>query len=427
MPLAESIAGGLAVNILYDLLRGNTPKNIINKISTIYDESVKELSTEYDKDLSVPIKQIFKDSYVKYQIKEFKGGREKIIEHITQRAKDLVSTKHKTLSLDRIVPRFYSIFMGKLRRDDTLYKRLQEIYTSVILDHTLAIKERLEELNKNFYDLKQEIIKNVGEKSYLKVVKSSGFPKLYGGFQMRIIGQSLSELFQNLDNYAFEGKDGFMAIKKINGNEFTTIYIPKKSNNSIRINYKGNPYQIVYPPINSVDVWIKQKENFIEVTCFSGSFGLDKELYALFRNCAHSKVLFKRITFDRNMKKLLQKHLGQITTIEYDPLIWGKIEIEGVVQDRVADRATISGEKGIMKHDKIQKLIKSLKKIRPGQVADIYFFKAEESAKFDGKYNTTFDVNHDGRLIAYFNKKKYSDEDMRKSIYNFIIAHGLEE
>lgn len=251
--------------------------------------------------------------------------------------------------------------------------------------------------------------------------------KQMGICMLQIIGTDPEEIVKRVYTLYPNEQDAEFGITKPvkDKNSFLSRLVFRRGKISFEVeNEKDDPFHLVYPHINSVDIIISALDAKLTgstITIFSANFALRDFLRKILIDALGNHVTIDKITLDSKMKELVKKYASPIDALRFDPAITEQIKEAGgrEIQANI-NRETLLGVPGLPKMEWVQKALSNIPRLKKGQVSDILFFRARHAANFDKEHLITFEVHHDGRVRAFFPAHKFpSAQSMKEPLLQF--------
>ncbi|MBS3074864.1 hypothetical protein J4429_00235 [Candidatus Pacearchaeota archaeon] len=424
---------GIITNVAYDFFKNKIDKALRPNFEKIYEETLNELIKKYPKSKNF-IKRFLKNPTVKDLVLDSKIPRVDKLTRITLVGENIKTTTEKDLDVKKIVSEFYHIFKEKIRLNPHLWAKIEEEYQSKITELCVSTNQKIDLLtdqqNQGFKkmldqmkSLKKDILNQVGDKAEFKaIVRKAPFPLIVCASQFRIINTSLDHILSNIKNFPYI-RDNMEEITK-EENKLILNYIPKKENNVIKLNFKGFPYKIIYPPFNKIEIWAEQKsgKNYIPITIFSTEERQIKRLAKILFG-EINPTLIHRIDFRGKMKIIAKKFLRDICVFDHDPLIYKPITVKGEEIREIISRNILFGQRGSFRRPEIKRIIERSKMEREKQITDIYFIKIRDTTKLC-EDPIVLEIDYRGDLAGLFPRSKFTDNQAKKIISEFFEKFG---
>lgn len=436
----DVITIGLITNAMSDLcfkemslIKDEGKKLLQPTFEKAYQEVISKVEIKHPSSKAL-INRIFRNIKVKRKILSLKGGRTDVLSYVKQFSKRIIKKEDLARDTDVIIEYFYSTFITVLKSNPELMKRLilcyydeialmcQDISKRVkkIEDNTNSIPEMLECVQ-GIKTVSEDISKKIAENARFVKVKSSNFPYRIGAFQLRLYGPNVAEVKNFIDvTYKIVKEKNDSNSKII---EFT--YGSNQINNTLKLMYSGEMFKVIYPPEDTTTIWLFQKKEYVEVTCFAANYHKREELISGLKSSLE-ECLIKELTFDVNILDLLKKYQINISHLKYNPKIQHKVKVKGITHTFKGKIGIFSGDPGFLQNNTIASIIGGLKSGENGKHSDVYFFKALSVPNIFN-FLINFDFHRDGRIIGYLPKKdEKSSDGLRTALYKFIVVNAKE-
>lgn len=434
-PLSTTIAGiGMEVmtSVAYDYVKGKIEKTLEPDFAVVYNESVQQVVTDNGRRSKYFLKRFFKSYEVKKLACDFRIPRDEKVKKLSKLTK--LKSSESQMDIEKVISEFYNLFKNKICSNQTLYNKILERYQSTIIKEVLAtgkkvkniegavkvVQEMLESARKE----RKEILEKLDSEAEIKVIKRKGsFPLLVPIKQYTIRSVKLIELVNNVKNFPYLSKESYEILED-KSSLFSFNYVPLKENNVIKLEHKGIPYKIIYPPQNKIHVVIDYLPKLakLKITIFSSETLQIRRIHdILFGNLNPSFIV--EVDFRGKMKKLASAFIGDISIFDFDPNIYKPVDVEGIRIEARGKRQIMYGEKGFFRRPELKELLSKIKIEREGQITDIYFVRILETNKFS-EYPITIDVDYRGRVVGHFPRNKTTEKEARKIIVEFIKKYS---
>ena len=421
---------GLVSTAGYDFVRKKISDALIKDFSKVYDSSIEELIKTHGKYCKTFVRRFLGKNDVKKIALDYNLDRKKKIERLTIIGEKMKNRRETAINIKKMLEDFYNIFKDELHKNQPLYNKLQERYSSEIIH---LLKKQDLKLNKfdsklvKMYDsqesLKKELFDKLKDESYIKITKDEGsFPLNISAVQFRIDNISINNIKNNINNFPFTSKES-MSFLENKENKIILEYMPNKENNVIKLTHEGLPYKIIYPPFNRITIWVENKPKFVQVTIFSTENGQIVRLKHILFGDIDTKKIYE-ITLRTKMKKLAIKFIRDVSVFDYDPLIYKPFKFEGIEMKPKGKRMIMFGDKGFLLRPELKQIVEKVKIETKEQETDIFFLKIVDTNSLCNE-PITLEIGFRGNISGYFQRSIFTKEKAREIICSFLEKNGI--
>lgn len=324
------------------------------------------------------------------------------------------------------------IDQSKIKISD-IKEMLQDFQKHILLNLSLNPKICNNFLVMSVFDLSQnqkEILQILNEG--VQIVgdeETEGYADVGGITQFRILAYSFNEFIKEIKKFLdIRSSSKFLSLDKISDEQSQALYQNCSSKKSFEIT--DSPFKIIYPNISRVKIWFKKKYlnqvEMIEISVFCSTPNIINKLAYLFFSCIPSYGTIQKGHFHKKMKKLVTEvHSHSVYAIKFDPDITQEIKDAGIPKNIRVSEETFFGDPGLPKLKEIESALSKLKEFNNDGTSKIQFFKSKKDAKLIKGALTTFALSSDGRLLAWFRKNQFDDENGKHSaLYEWYLKNA---
>lgn len=424
----DVISVGLLTNVLseigfrtLDKIKDIKKRELKPKLEKAYFNAIQETEKKFPNSKSF-IERVFKNIKVKERLFSLKGGKEDIKKYIFEFANSKKGVRETELKSKEVINHFYESFKSEFIKSPELQELLHKAYLNEIIFLSKSTNEKIEILPliyKEIKDIRKDMAKLIAEKSIIKKIRGSNFNLGVGAFQLHLYSYSVKDIIEIFNSF-------YKIEKKIEKEEKTILELSDEleDSNFIRIIFRESLYKVIYPPERAYIFWLKQKLNYVELTCFVGNHYKKEEIISQLKNYVENSRI-KEITLDKEITNLLKIYLRNISSLKYNPRIRRIIKrknIQHIIKGKIG---IFIGDPGFLKDRHVKFVIDNLIQPQDNEHADVFTFSGKEVPKIFTK-PIDIDFHRDGRIVGFFPRLNLNVEQSRKSIYDFIMKYGKE-
>lgn len=404
-----------------DKIKDKNKKDLKPSLDKAYNHAISETEQKYPKSTGL-MSRVLKSAKVKRRILSLKGGKLEILQDLKELANEKKKKRDNPTNSDDILEYFYKKLIASFKDSPELQEYLRNAYVDEIARLSKDTNTKVQSLPfifRDVQDIKKGIAKLIAENSKLQKLKNSNFAYRLSAFQIKIFGVTYSDIKNIIDvSYKLE------EVKDENNEMIIEFTDESEDINVIRLMYEGSLYKVIYPPEKSYVIWMKQMENYIEMTCFIGNKHKKEEILSILKTHIDSPII-KEVTFDEKITAFLKDNLRNVTQLKYNPQIKKEIKLKNGTHTIKGKIGIFVGDPGFLEDDKVKTIMGGLQTGGNNKHSDVFYFKTESLPNI---YSSPmdFDFHRDGRIVGFFGRKNLSLETARKTLYSFILKNGKE-
>lgn len=403
----DPITLGILTNLLSSIISKGSSKvldelkgNEVDKLNSLYESSILELEKKHPKAKNF-IKRFIKKSSIKNRIISLHGGKDLILEDIYDEAKKLLTKTEVGFDCRLILNDFWNVFIKKLKADPVLESHIYNcMYNDIavmcknISGNTQLLPDIVKVVKRN----NSQLTRLIEEKGIFLKVKGSNFKTRVGAARFELLSLDYQDFFSimetqfNIDSTKFE--DGKYKI---------IFHDDKNDGNSLKINYSGEFYKLIYPPESRNEIWVESSNSVLKLTLFLSSGAKVSSFESILRSQIPPAFITK-FTLDNSMKIILDKNLKLVSHLRYNPKLKTEIVLKSGTQRFEGKMGVLAGDAKFLLDEKAKQILDDLDNERKKtSFSDIIEFKLLNYSCFS-KNDCDGDFHRDGRIIGLFPK-----------------------
>lgn len=430
--IVESYVIGILSNATYDLLKKEFSKEC-GSFKEVYEESALEVS-KTNKRNKLYLKKIFGHPAFR-KIATSSLPREEKMELLISLAEGMKTKTQEIIEVDKLLEEFYSVFKQKIHSNPKLASILAERYSTLAIGIAEKNSEKMDAWGNKVLDTLnqikltqkkqfEEITNELRDNGKIEVIGDVNLPIHIVAKQRIVLDYPIEQIKKNIEGFYTWTKEKIEILGESPTSLFVEYY-PVQKNNFLKIEHKGLPYKIIYPPFSNIRIYIKRlNSRETMITIFTSSTKKIRRIeQILYADINPSKI--GEVNFKKQMKKIAKDFLSEITVIDYDPMIYKPVRtLENVQVEQKGKRTIMYGEKGFLRRPILTDLIENLKFYKKNQKTDIFFLKLDSTKKIIANKELTLQIGYDGKVGGFFPRKYFSLEEAEQVIIAFIQKYS---